>query len=202
MLYLPNIYSPEKVHETKHKKEDNIIDLACFGAIRPMKNQLQQAIAAVAFGNELNKKVRFHINANRLEQHGDPVLKNIRNVFHHNRHELVEHPWLTHDEFIPLVRLMDLGLQVSFSETFNIVAADFVWNDVPIVGSKEISWLHPLYQSNANDVSEMIKKLWLAYKGKKLNLHYLNKIGLNNYNDLAVKKWLHEIYALDFLEQE
>jgi hypothetical protein len=35
---------------------------------------------------------------------------------------------------------MDICMQVSFSETFNIVSADSVVNAVPIVVSKEVTW--------------------------------------------------------------
>ena len=107
-----------------HYKDKNVLNIGCFGAIRPLKNQLYQAVAAIEFANSINKKLHFHVNIARVENNGDPVLKNLRNLFINNpKHKLVEHSWLTHEDFINLVRKMDIGLQVSFTETFSPKAA-------------------------------------------------------------------------------
>lgn len=192
--YHPNIYCPDTYIDTpKMPKPSNVLDIGCFGVIRPMKNQLIQVLSAIAFGNQLGKKIRFHINADRVEQKGDAVLKNIINAISDTGHELVEHPWLNHDNFIRLVRTMDLGMQVSLSETFNIVTADFVWNNIPIVGSSEIEWLASLYKADASDIDSIVKKLYLAYYGKKVGLQYLNLWNLNDYNNESLKIWLHQL---------
>jgi hypothetical protein len=193
--YHPNIYSPPDygLHGNPNPipiENQKIIDIGCFGAIRPLKNQLIQAMAAISFGNEIGKKVRFHINANRVELKGDAVLKNLEHSFANTPHELVKHPWKNHKDFIILARTMDLGMQVSLSETFNIVAADFVWNNVPVVGSDEIDWLSFLYKANPTDLHSILSKLRTAYYGKSLGLQKLNKWNLEKYNEEATKVWL------------
>jgi hypothetical protein len=85
---------------------------------------------------------------------------------------------------------MDLGMQVSMSESFNIVAADFVWNDIPIVGSPEIAWLSELYKSDINLIDDIIAKLYFAYNGKRVNIQKINLFNLKHYNKKAVKVWL------------
>lgn len=192
--YYPNIYAPDTFISTpKVTKPNNVLDIGCFGVIRPLKNQLIQGLAAIAFGNQLGKKVRFHINADRVEQKGDAVLKNLINAMADTGHELVEHPWLPHDDFIRLVRTMDLGMQVSLSETFNIVAADFVWNGVPLVGSNEIEWLSSLFQADTSDIDKIVNKLYVAYYGKKIGLQNLNLWNLNDYNNTALRIWLQQL---------
>lgn len=58
---------------------------------------------------------------------------------------------------------MDMGMQVSMSETFNIVAADFVANEIPIVVSEEITFVDAKYQvTNPKDVSEIITRMYMA----------------------------------------
>ena len=57
------------------------IDIGAYGAIRPLKNQLLQALAAIKFAESIGKTLRFHINITRIENNGDPVLKNLRNLF-------------------------------------------------------------------------------------------------------------------------
>ena len=46
---------------------------------------------------------------------------------------------MDHESFIELVKSMDMCLQVSFTETFNIVTADAVANSVPVVVSSEMT---------------------------------------------------------------
>jgi len=192
--YHPNIYCPPDYgYEPITKFNTKILDVGCFGAVRPMKNQLIQAMAAMAFGNEIQKKVRFHVNCDRIEQHGDPVMKNLESTFANTRHELVKHPWLNHEDFIKTVRKMDIGMQVSFSETFNIVAADFVWNNVPVIGSPEISWLSHLYKAEPTDFHQILNRLSMAYYGGKANIQSVNKSKLDSYNKEALKVWLSQI---------
>lgn len=191
--YFPNIYCPPKYTDLEcdndhHDKK--VINIGCYGAIRPMKNQLNQAFAAMIFGNKLKLKVQFHINSDRCETGGDPVLKNLIYAFKDTPHKLVYHSWMDHHDFIKLVREMDLGMQVSLSETFNIVAADFVWHNIPVVGSDEISWLDRRYKADPNCVENMVDKLNFAYTGKKHNIQKINTENLEKYNKKATRTWI------------
>jgi hypothetical protein len=191
----PNIYYPPDYCNTTPvtQRGPKYIDIGCFGAIRPMKNQLYQALAAISFGNEIHKQVRFHINANRVEQKGDPILKNIEHAFEGTKHTLIRHEWMNHLEFIRVVKQMELGMQVSFSESFDIVAADFVWNGIPIVGSPDIDWLSFLYKANPNSIDSIINKLHVAYYGQAVNLQHLNKLNLDLYNQHSLRLWLENL---------
>src|SRR5579859_1426173 len=62
-------------------RADDTIKIGCFGAIRPLKNQMSQAIAALRYAQVLGKKLEFYINSTRAEQGGNPVLKNLRGLF-------------------------------------------------------------------------------------------------------------------------
>jgi len=199
--YAPNIYVPHSGkagynHQTPIDKHPNILDIGCFGAIRPLKNHLIQAMAAMAFADELGKELHFHINDTRVENKGENVHKNLVALFQGSKHKLVTHDWMLHENFMHLIRKMDFGLQVSFSETFNIVAADFVHLKVPIVGSEEIDWMSSLYQAKPTDIDNIVNHLWLAKLGKKIGLHNFNNIGLNNYNFRSMQIW-RELLGLD-----
>lgn len=159
LVYLPNYY-PTTKHAVDGKLFDKggYINVGCFGAIRPMKNHLIQAAAAVEFAEQKNLRCRFHINAGRVEARGDEVLKNLRAFFaaFNGKHVLVEHGWLERHDFLDLVRAMDIGLQVSLSETFNIVSADFVSQDVPIVTSREVMWMPKFFTASPNNTESII----------------------------------------------
>jgi len=189
-VFLPNIYSPEDYgHPNEIAWKTYNINIGCFGAIRPMKNHLPQAVAAIEFANEIKKSLRFHINANRVEQKGEQVLKNLINLFKETKHELVLHDWMNHKDFIALVRKMDMGMQVSLTETYNIVTADFVYNEIPIVVSKDVEWMPFISQANPNSTESIKEKLHLNYKLKNCGVKKLNKFYLDCDNKKAKKVW-------------
>jgi len=192
--YAPNIYFPpnhipERLDSALRSDE---IHIGCFGALRPLKNHLQQALWAIEFSKTENKELYFHINSSEHEvKESESVLKNLRSLFVNKTGcHLVEHLWTDHLEFIKLVSTMDLGMQISFSETFNIVAADFVHCGVPIVVSDEIDWIFPFIKADPFDTDHVLFKMKFAYYGNRLNFQYLNKIWLNYYNKRAINEWL------------
>ena len=193
-VYLPNIYFPA----FRHDYTDDIIsdcsesiNVGCFGAIRPLKNQLDQAAAAIVFANNKNIKLRFHINSSRVEQDGSGALKNMRSLFKNSHpHRLIEHEWMKHDDFVRLVRSMDLGMQVSFSETFNIVTADFVDNGVPIVVSNEVSWMPFWTKADTNDINDIASVMAKCYRWRRFGLQKINRLFLVIYNHRSLRDWL------------
>ena len=189
LVFLPN-YFPVGRRTTPAElfwDPGETINIGCFGAIRPMKNHLIQAMAAIEFADEKGLRLRFHINAGRTEQKGESVLKNLRALFAglNGKHELVEHGWLDRDEFIALVDQMDLGLQVSFSETFNIVSADFVDRDIPIVTSTEVDWMPKFFTAHTTSTKSIVRAMkrvlfydrhfvWLDWQRKSLQKYVRN----------------------------
>jgi len=192
LVLLPNYYPVGFFNVTQPRpNEKKVLNVGCFGAVRPLKNQLIQAIAAIKYAELYGKKLKFHINVARVEGRGEPVLKNIRSLFENNpKHMLVEHQWLTHDEFIDVVQRMDLGMQVSFSETFNIVTADFVNNNIPVVVSDEVYWVNKLFKSKTTEVDSIVNKMRLALLTKTFTGQYLNKINLFLDSVKSQKTWV------------
>jgi hypothetical protein len=196
VMYLPNHYteklmpiSGRKIELLKVKKQ---LDIACFGAVRPLKNHLVQAIAAIEFAESIGKTVNFHINAGRVEMNGSPVLNNLKGLFqqvYDRGHRMTMHQWTPQEDFLKLCHTMDLGMQVSFSETFNIVSADLLSQGVPVVGSEEIPWLSPhLAHPHATDSDAIAKALKDAYNYPWLNV-WLNQRSLNKYTNKTKKIW-------------
>ncbi len=192
ILCLPNIYDSDKCKVEKVKKGRQM-DIGCFGAVRPLKNILIQAAAAVAFGNKKKVPIRFHINSARTEQGGENTLKNIKALFarYEGRHELVEHLWSPYEDFLKLVGTMDLGMQVSLSETFNIVTADFVKMDIPIVVSREIEWMNEKAFVDQSSIEDIVKTMIsLCNPWRRMWFNISARMHLNNYIKKAKKAWL------------
>lgn len=192
--YLPNYYKSDTLPRTKPLPLTNTINIGCFGAIRPLKNQLLQAVAAIKFADIHNKTLIFHINSTRIEGGStDNTLKNLRALFSHvgnNGHKLIEHAWLDHPHFINLLKTkIDIGMCVSHSETFCIVAADLVTSGIPLVASKEVVWASGFSQANPNSSKNIVKHMNVIWKYPRL-IGKLNLIRLNCYCKATIKQWL------------
>ena len=200
VVFLPNTYPTIHRRTFTPKEEDAFLDIACFGAIRPLKNHLMQAVSAIKFAEHLGKKLRFHINGGRVEggSVSNNILKNLRKLFERTpNHELVEHGWYPHEKFLDVLEGMDMGLQVSFSETFNIVGADMVHVGLPVVFSSEVLWA-PWHvcadPTSSKDIYNKMRQIWFC---KDIRLHQiLCQYSLNSYTADSVHQWLAE---LDYL---
>jgi hypothetical protein len=176
VTYGPNHYPVHAAGAvTRRQAMPDVFDVSCFGAIRPLKNHVVQALAAICFARTLGTRLRFHVNGTRIEGHGDPILKNLRGLFGgEGRFELVEHEWMPHDKFLAVSGMMDIALQVSFSETFNIVAADAVCMNVPVVVSPEIAWLGGYARANPTSVCSITDAM-LAIVAQRDPVHRLHR---------------------------
>jgi hypothetical protein len=190
VFYLPNFY-PQEYKTKKFDRDKKTINVSCFGAIRPLKNHLLQAHAALKFADRIGKKLRFHINMGRIEMQGSPVLHNLRDMFQQlwdQGHELVGHEWTPREQFLEICSVMDIGMQCNFSETFNIVSADLISQGVPIVGSVEIPWSTWLYNAQPAFSEDICRKLERAYRLPDLNV-WLNQRNLTKYTNYTKLVW-------------
>lgn len=186
-LYLPNIYTEQQFSRTK--VDDGYLDVACHGSIRPMKNQAIQALAAIKCANLLGKILKFHVNWDRGEGEADAVRMTLKNIFAmHPHHELVKDPWMEHKDFIQHLRTMDIGMQVSLSETFNIVAADYVSAGIPIIVSEEIKWAHEWSKVSTSSVNEISNRM-IAALDPRNGLLNAGRESLISHSKLAVASW-------------
>jgi hypothetical protein len=186
--FLPNVYPVER-SPCSRKGSDGYLDVGCFGAIRPLKNLVTQAIGALIFADRVGRRLNFHINGQRVEMGGGPILKNLRAIFDHTpRASLMEHGWMDHAGFRSLVARMDVVSQVSFSETFNIVAADAASQHVPIAVSAEVPWASRLSQADPTDARSIAAAMERAWISNSLAEH--NRVSLAQYSDHSRHLWL------------
>ena len=190
LIYLPNYY-PQEYESVRPTNKSNVIDVGCFGAVRPLKNHLTQVIASIDFAQRLGKKLRFHVNAGRIEMKGEPMIANLKGVFqqlHERGHTLVNHQWRPREEFLEICSRMDIGMQCSFSETFNIVGADLVSQGIPLIGSSEIPWSSHAFNADPTDSKDIADKMIMAYNYPWVNVK-LNQFFLTRYVDNTKKIW-------------
>jgi hypothetical protein len=190
VIYMPNFY-PQEYKTKKFDKNKEYVDIGCFGAIRPLKNHLLQAFGAMEFAEKIGKKMRFHVNAGRIEMQGQPAINNLKGFFQQissHGHELVNHQWTPREQFLELCGQMDIGLQVSFSETFNIVGADLISQGVPLVGSAEIPWKVTAFAADPTNSQDIAAKLLTTYNWPQVNVK-ANQWSLTQYTNKTAKIW-------------
>lgn len=194
LFLLRNVYQHEQsplypIKKTRVVHPDEI-HVGCMGAVRPMKNQLTQALAAIKYAEKHDKDLYFYINSTRSETGGDPVLKNIRALFKGiSAAYLVEQKWQEHADFVNFLATLDISMQVSLSETFNIVTADAVSAGTPVVVSDEIEWVSWFSKARTDSVDDIVSKMERVM-GNPL-LVWWNRYKLDKYSAKATKEWLH-----------
>jgi glycosyltransferase involved in cell wall biosynthesis len=193
------VFSPDYFKITRRSRVPNVgevLNIGCFGALRQMKNQLNQAIAAIEYGRQVGKPVNFHINTSF---HGDTtgaaILSNLRALFAGSSNTLVEHPWLSEADFAAILGKMDVAMQVSLSESFNLVAAEATDLRVPIVVSREIIWAHDNLKAAPADVDDIVDKLTTAIADPRLVEESIE--GIRKYSDISKKVWRNFIQTVN-----
>jgi hypothetical protein len=155
-----------------------------------MKNHLQQAFAALKFAQYLDRDLEFHVN-DRIDSGGIGVSKNVNDLFTEIGGSLsasiVVHDWEDRATFLTSLRSMDLSMQVSITETFNIVAADSVYVDTPILTSNEVPWTYPVH-ANPQSVDDILAKTKTVWKNRFfLSQH---QISLRSYVGESARLWV------------
>ena len=190
ITYLPNCYPADYTNfpiENLDTDSKPTLDIACFGAYRPMKNHLQQAFIAARYAASKNKQLRFHVNQ-RMDAGGGGPAKNVEMMLQAAGVELVKHEWEDRETFLATLAGVDMLMQVSMSETFNIVAADATLAGRPILVSKEISWAYPTY-GDPQSVGDCLRKMELIMSNKRFFING-NRAGLSIYSSAARRRWL------------
>ena len=193
--FLPNYYPTEMKSKQLNIKEDKVINISCFGAVRPLKNHLNQAFAAIKFAEKYGLKLNFHINSSRIEMKGQPVVHNLMSLFEHiydKGHKLINHEWYDREGFLKVCADIDIGMQASISETFNIVGADHVSQGTPIIGTFfEIPWMTKGNGTvvNVTTSDEIYHELCHVYENWG-NIIKAQQTDLTNYVEAVLPHWI------------
>jgi len=173
---LPNLYdlSGIECRPVRSNWMGSLLRIGCFGAVRPLKNTITAAAAALEMSKTLRADLEFYISGGRPEGGQSCVgavremLKNIRGV------TLIEENWKSWPQFRSLVRRMDLLMQPSFTESFNMVTADGIAEGVPSVVSDAITWAPQEWIASSDDAGDiarvgtmLVYDPYAAYSGRQ-----------------------------------
>jgi len=155
MTLLPNLYDLDD-HFPHHSPwtPGTLLKIGCFGAVRPLKNHIAAAGAAVEIANRMRAECEFWINSGRTETGGATPLSAVREILSGlSNIRLCEYPWSSWAAFRSQVRAMHLLIQTSYTESFNMVTADGVSEGVPSVTSEAIDWVPNNWKVPVDDVN-------------------------------------------------
>jgi glycosyltransferase involved in cell wall biosynthesis len=185
VLYLPNLYDLERVQRRRGERHDHrLLRIGSFGALRWLKNHTTAAAAALTIARERGSDLEFWLSVDR-EEHGKTVLMAVRNLFAGLPWaRLHEAPWLTWGAFRRTVRAMDLTLQPSFTETFNIVTADSVAEGVPAVVSHAVEWAPEAWKADPDEIHEIGSALLSSPASAEEGLRALER-----YIEASITRW-------------
>jgi hypothetical protein len=190
-LYLPNLYDLQKgnFNQWKAPYEKDKLRICSFGALRLMKNHTTAASAALLIAQKLGTDLEFYISVNRDEGGGMSIVTALRNMFRGLKWAtLVENPWETWPEFRRTVSNMDLAIQLSMSETFNITTADAAAAGVPSVVGEPVEWVPRDWHAPIDDPEEAARVgLWLLHD-KDAGRRGFEAI--TKYNQEAIRIWM------------
>jgi len=185
---LPNLYPFDRKEMRSAWNPDDVLRIGTFGAIRPQKNVLTAAAAALLLSRRLGVPVEFNISTGREDGGASVILQAIREMSRHTPgFHLCERSWSDWHDFKRVLRGMNLLIQVSYTESFNIVTADGISEGVPSVVSEAIAWAPKHWRANPDSVQDV------AYVAERLLGNAAERhqgiVALYEHNQTAFKFW-------------
>lgn len=157
-LYLPNLYDFERTTSKPGVSHHHrVLRVGSFGALRPLKNHTTAGAAALMLAARRGTDLEFWISVGR-DDASSAAKESLRNMFVGLPHaKLMEYSWNDWPMFRRIVANMDLNMQLSFTESFCLTAADSVAEGVPCVVSSAIEWAPSSWQADSDDAEDAMR---------------------------------------------
>lgn len=195
-LYFPiymNFDDLENNRIEKPLKGNGILDVDMFCGPCPRKNIFAQILSILPFRD----KIRLNLNYKKSTA-GEPYVNTLSSFsFNVNNYD-----WLSREDYLKILQSMDVGMQVSISESFNYVAAEHIYYKIPILcssalpymKSKELSPITIFSQENISEINTKFNNLINDISMQKEIMEVANK------ELIAFNKDNKEILASSILE--
>jgi hypothetical protein len=153
VIYLPNTYN-SIIKPRKRKRNHDFIRIALFCAYRPFKNIMTQITACSILYKYL--PIELHL----LESKMNSVYHNTLSLLSNMNFPFVLHPQCSNSEMHQILEQMDIGLQVSYSETFSYIIYEHMIHGTPTVSSTTVPFATKIVDFNdAEKIASAILEL-------------------------------------------
>lgn len=153
--YLPNLYNLDGHCPHRRPWDGSLLNVGIFGALRPQKNFMTAVAGAIEIYQQMRATTCLYMSSGRPENEKviwasiQQMVKGLPGL------TLINNGWETWPQFLRTVGQMDLMLQPSYSETFNIVTADGIAMGIPSVVSDAIEWAPKSWTAECDDASSI-----------------------------------------------
>jgi hypothetical protein len=158
--YLPNLYwldGTTRVNRPLFSGSGGTLRIGCFGATRPLKNQVTAAAAALEIASRLKVTLEFWISGGRPDG-GQVAVAAMEQIFAGVPYATLKRTaWEDWPAFRKIVSGMHLLMQPTYTESFNLVTADGIAEGVPSVVSEAIEWVPDHWHADNDDVFEVAR---------------------------------------------
>jgi len=187
MLLLPNMY-PFEALRSRRMWSGGTLRIGCFCAIRPYKNVLTAAAAALEVSVRLRAPdLEFWISGGRTEG-GGTIPEAIHQMYARvPRAKVVANHWESWPRFRETVGSMDLLMQPSYTETFNMVTADGIARGVPSVVSEAIAWAPKNWKAATDEARDMADRAVALLHDPTAIEQGMDALTANN--EAALREW-------------
>jgi hypothetical protein len=188
VLYIPNLYYTDITQQRVWHAPSKLLKIGSYGAVRLMKNHITAAAAALMIAVEHKKDLQFYLSVNRVEN-GTGVIQSIVNMFNSVPYaNLIQTPWTDWPDFRNIIANLDLHMQLSMSETFNITTADAACAGIPTCSSEALDWVPQSWVCDIDNASEVAQKGWHLLNDQQAGKRGL--ASLQDFNKMSLSKWL------------
>jgi hypothetical protein len=196
VTYLPNMYWLHHKHGEPKPLWRNIggtLRIGIFGASRVQKNLLSGVMASIEIASNMGAHTEVYISSGRddggvqgpsqkIRQGAKNLVAGLPNI------KVIENPWATWPVFIKKVASMNLLMQPSYSESFNIVTADGCAEGVPSVVSSAITWAPENWVADVDDAADIARVGTQLLNDPMAAIHGFN--ALRRHNKQSQQAWL------------
>jgi len=127
--YLPMTLDVERyaAHDTSGNKGPLTLSMFCSPFDYGRKNVLNCLLAL----SSVRKKYVLHLNGLSKNKYYKAIMKSLNINY-------VEHGWMHANKYELILDKIDVGIQVTFAETFNYVAAEHMAKGIPVIASRMV----------------------------------------------------------------
>lgn len=198
--FLPNLYNLDGMNEIglfdsyESKWQDRgVIKISNFGASRILKGNLTACGAAIEIGRRLDMPVEFWLSGGRVDG-GQSIIHAIDQLTANlSDFKVKRNEWMPWEQFRKFSGTMDLNLQMSLSESFNMVLADSLYEGIPAIASEAIEWFPKKCIANFDDPNK-IADLGIKALNNPKSYVRSGQRALKHYVRRGIKAWQDFLY--------
>lgn len=162
--FLPNLYYMDDSSNAALSKpgwSGGLLKVGLFGAPRCQKNVASGAAAVLIAARDLNVPVEIWMNTGRDDNNeSERILNSVKALVGGlPTVSLKFFPWAEWPAFKRFIGTMDVCMQPSYTETFNIVTADAASQGVPSVVSDAITWAPDEWKARVDSPQNIARTL-------------------------------------------